>query len=156
MCSPEWNLSSRFQLGLCGPGSRRSVRASFILANMIKNITVFTDRLLRTVAVLSVLTSCTQAAVLKHAANQVSDTIAIVPIVKAINLSNQRLQQVPITFGQPFHTGAIPRGDTVVAYFDGETLPTQADIKARNPDGSARHAILTVLQIGRASCRERV
>ncbi|MDE2091945.1 MAG: hypothetical protein KGJ08_08610, partial [Gammaproteobacteria bacterium] len=65
--------------------------------------------------------------------------------MKAVNLSNQRLQQVPITFGQPFQAGAIPRGDTVAAYFDGEALPTQADIKARNPDGSARHAILTVL-----------
>lgn len=64
--------------------------------------------------------------------------------VTAVNLSRQSLQQVPMTFGEPFRAGDIPQGDTIVAYMDGRALPTQADIKARNPDGSVRHAILTV------------
>ncbi len=97
------------------------------------------------VAVLCVLTSCVQTAAVTQTVNSVSAGSSDVPMVKAINLSNQRLQQVPVTFGQPFRAGAVPRGHTIVAYADGKELPTQANIKARNPDGSARHAILTVL-----------
>jgi hypothetical protein len=66
------------------------------------------------------------------------------PTVRAMNLGGTSLQQVPLTFGEPFRNGDIPQGDTIVAYSDGQPLPTQADIKARNPDGSVRHAILTV------------
>ncbi|MHB8426018.1 MAG: hypothetical protein ACYDB9_12885, partial [Gammaproteobacteria bacterium] len=72
---------------------------------MTKQITVFTGQLLRNLAVLSVLMGCAQAAALKHTANQVSVTTTAVPVVKAINLSSQSLQQVPITFGQPFRKG---------------------------------------------------
>src|SRR5579875_694341 len=64
--------------------------------------------------------------------------------VTAVNLSHRALQQVPMTFGEPFLAGDIPKGSTIVAYADGQALPTQADIKARNPDGSVRHAIVTV------------
>jgi hypothetical protein len=64
--------------------------------------------------------------------------------VTAVNLSQQSLYQVPMTFGEPFRVGDIPDGNTIVAYAGGRALPTQADIKARNPDGSVRHAVLTV------------
>jgi len=77
-----------------------------------------------------------------HGVNQDTDSVVT---VSAVNLSSQRLQQVPITFGQPFHAGDVPADKTLLAYLNGKALPTQADIKARNPDGSARHAILTVL-----------
>ncbi len=97
------------------------------------------------VAVFCALTSCVQTAALTQTVNPVSAGSSDVPMVKAINLSNQRLQQVPVTFGQPFRAGDVPRGHTIVAYASGKELPTQANIKARNPDGSARHAILTVL-----------
>jgi hypothetical protein len=65
-------------------------------------------------------------------------------VITAVNLSGNSLHQVPMTFGEPFRTGDIPKGNTIVAYMDGTALPTQADIKARNPDGSVRHAIVTV------------
>ncbi|HET7563082.1 MAG TPA: hypothetical protein VFJ87_11960, partial [Rhodanobacteraceae bacterium] len=65
-------------------------------------------------------------------------------IVTAVNLSGDLLQQVPVTFGEPFRAGDIPKGNTIVAYMGGTALPTQADIKARNSDGSVRHAIVTV------------
>jgi hypothetical protein len=65
-------------------------------------------------------------------------------VVTAVNLSGNSLHQVPVTFGEPFAAGAVPKGNTIVAYLDGTALPTQADIKARNPDGSVRHAIVTV------------
>lgn len=61
------------------------------------------------------------------------------------NTSGESLQQVPATFGEPFRAGDISRGETVVAYLDGKALPTQTDVKARNPDGSVRHAVMTVL-----------
>lgn len=74
--------------------------------------------------------------------------------ITVVNLADGTLRQVPVTFGEPFRSGDIPQGNTVVAYLDGKALSTQADIKARNPDGSVRHAILTVVLpvlAGRAS-----
>jgi len=96
-----------------------------------------------------VLTACAQGAPAMasnprtvQAVNQDADSVVT---VRAVNLSNQRLQQVPVTFGQPFHAGDIPAGNSVVAYHDGKALPTQVNTKARNPDGSMRHAVMTVL-----------
>jgi hypothetical protein len=65
-------------------------------------------------------------------------------VITAINLSGNSLRQIPVTFGEPFAAGDIPKGNTIVAYTGNTALPTQADIKARNPDGSVRHAIVTV------------
>jgi hypothetical protein len=66
------------------------------------------------------------------------------PVLTAVNLADNSLRRVPMTFGEPFRPGDIPKGNTIVAYADGAALPTQADVKARNPDGSVRHAVLTV------------
>lgn len=66
------------------------------------------------------------------------------PVISAVNLSSQTLQNVPMTFGQPFRAGDIPNGKTVAAYLGDQPLPTQVDAKARNSDGSMRHAVLTV------------
>ncbi|HEX7325590.1 MAG TPA: hypothetical protein VF292_09600 [Rhodanobacteraceae bacterium] len=49
-----------------------------------------------------------------------------------------------MTFGQPFRRGDIPKGDSVAAYLDGKALPIQVNAKATNPDGSLRHAVVTV------------
>lgn len=65
--------------------------------------------------------------------------------VRVSNVSGESCKQAPVTFGQPFRKGDLPRGKVVQAYLDGKPLPTQTNIKARNPDGSTRHAILTVL-----------
>ncbi len=58
---------------------------------------------------------------------------------------------VPVTFGFPFRPGQVP-GDAAVAVRlagkDDEVLPTQVDLKARNGDGSYRHAVVTVLLPG--------
>jgi len=100
-------------------------------------------------AFMAVLAACAQAAPSMasglhtvHGVNQEADRAVT---VQAVNLSSQQLQQVPITFGQPFHAGDVPADKTLLAYLNGKALPTQTDIKARNPNGSVRHAILTVL-----------
>jgi len=103
----------------------------------------------RMTVLMVVLIACAQATPIiadgLQTVHGVNKDAGSVVTVRAVNLSNQRLQQVPITFGQPFHAGDIPVGDSVVAYLNGKALPTQANIKARNPDGSVRHAIMTVL-----------
>jgi hypothetical protein len=66
------------------------------------------------------------------------------PVITAVNLSRQHLVDAPMTFGQPFRAGDIPSGNTIAAYLGGQALPTQVDVKARNADGSLRHAVLTV------------
>lgn len=53
--------------------------------------------------------------------------------------------KVPVTFGQPFRKNDVPRGQTIQAYLQGRPLPTQTDIRTRNDNGSARHAVITVL-----------
>ncbi|HEY9511221.1 MAG TPA: hypothetical protein VIQ48_01475, partial [Rhodanobacter sp.] len=52
---------------------------------------------------------------------------------------------VPVTFGQVFKNGDVPRGATVAATVNGQPVSLQVDPKAINPDGSLRHAVLTVM-----------
>ncbi|MGN8198971.1 hypothetical protein ACS8Y6_09840 [Salinisphaera sp. RV14] len=51
---------------------------------------------------------------------------------------------MPATFGQPFRKGDLPAGRRVVVWNGTTPLPTQTDVKARNADGSVRHAVITV------------
>lgn len=51
---------------------------------------------------------------------------------------------VPVTFGQVFAAGDIPKGAHLTAYLNGANiLPLQVDAKATHPDGSLRHAIIS-------------
>jgi hypothetical protein len=53
---------------------------------------------------------------------------------------------VPLTFGQVFGAGEVKAGQQIEARLaDGTALPLQADIKARHPDGSVRHAVLSLV-----------
>ena len=53
---------------------------------------------------------------------------------------------LPSTFGQPFKQGDVPSGSTLVAKLaDGAEIPTQMDVKTRHPDGSVRHAIISLV-----------
>src|SRR5690348_1757008 len=62
-------------------------------------------------------------------------------------LSEARLTQtdVPVTFGQVFKDGDVPKGTTLTASLDGRPVALQVDPKATNPDGSMRHAVLTAV-----------
>ena len=51
-----------------------------------------------------------------------------------------------VTFGQAFRQGDWPQGRGLHAMANGAELELQADIKARWPDGSARHAILSLIE----------
>lgn len=53
--------------------------------------------------------------------------------------------EVPVTFGQIFKAGDVPRGATITATLGGKPVTVQTDAKATNPDGSLRHAVLTVM-----------
>ncbi len=57
----------------------------------------------------------------------------------------QSQAQIPITFGQVFKDGDVPKGTTVTATLNGAPVTVQVDAKATNPDGSLRHAVLTAL-----------
>ncbi|HWH57387.1 MAG TPA: hypothetical protein VN682_07135 [Terriglobales bacterium] len=55
-------------------------------------------------------------------------------------------ENVPVTFGSVFAKGDVPAGSSVVATDDsGNPLTLQVDVKAKHPDGSLRHAVLTVV-----------
>jgi Ca2+-binding RTX toxin-like protein len=49
-----------------------------------------------------------------------------------------------VTFGQAFAPGDLPAGAKLVALVNGQQIPVQMDVKATNPDGSVRHAVLTI------------
>jgi len=52
--------------------------------------------------------------------------------------------KVPVTFGQVFAKGDLSGAHTVTGKLsDGTVVPLQVNIKARHPDGSARHAIIS-------------
>lgn len=103
-------------------------------------------RLFANSLICAALSGCVQAADTFSAGQQGSLlTQRAKATVTAVNLSQNSLQGVPMTFGEPFRRGDIPQGNDIVAFLNGKPLLTQANIKARNPDGSVRHAVLTVL-----------
>lgn len=63
--------------------------------------------------------------------------------ITVTNKGDKPADQVPITFGRPFCMGEIPQYPMVVSHKYGG-LVTQADVKTRHPDGSVKHAIITV------------
>ncbi|MDW2983313.1 hypothetical protein [Rhodanobacter sp. KK11] len=62
-----------------------------------------------------------------------------------ISTATQAQTHVPVTFGQIFKAGDIPRGETVTATLNGQPVALQVDGKATHPDGSLRHAVLTAM-----------
>jgi len=62
-----------------------------------------------------------------------------------VNESSRAQSNVPITFGQVFKAGDVPRGTMLAATVDGRRITLQVDPKATNPDGSLRHAVLTAV-----------
>ena len=62
-----------------------------------------------------------------------------------VSRSSSRQTHVPVTFGQIFRDGDVPRGASLVATIDGRPITLQVDPKASNPDGSLRHAVLTAM-----------
>src|SRR5690348_8816525 len=62
-----------------------------------------------------------------------------------VSESSQAQADVPATFGQVFKDGDVPKGATLTAALNGKPVILQVDAKATNPDGSLRHAVLTVM-----------
>ncbi|WP_235578691.1 hypothetical protein [Rhodanobacter sp. Root627] len=71
-----------------------------------------------------------------HAATVVTDNV--------ISQAPRAQNNVAVTFGQVFKNGDVPRGAALVATVKGQPIPLQVDSKAINPDGSLRHAVLSV------------
>ncbi|RCS30315.1 hypothetical protein DEO45_09310 [Rhodanobacter denitrificans] len=71
-----------------------------------------------------------------HAATVVTDNV--------YSLATQRQINVPVTFGQVFKGGDVPGGTSLTATLGGQPVALQVDSKATNPDGSLRHAVLTL------------
>lgn len=60
------------------------------------------------------------------------------------NTKESSQRQVPFTFGQIFPPGVLQTTDALVARLGNKSLlPIQTDAKAKHPDGSVRHAILS-------------
>ncbi len=72
-----------------------------------------------------------------HAATAVTDYL--------VSQSTQTQHNVPVTFGQVFKDGDVPRNATVTASLNGQPVTLQVDAKATHPDGSLRHAVLTMI-----------
>ena len=62
-----------------------------------------------------------------------------------VSQAKQAQTNVPVTFGQVFKAGDVPDGATLTASINGHPAALQMDAKATNPDGSLRHAVLTVM-----------
>jgi hypothetical protein len=65
--------------------------------------------------------------------------------VVGVRLDGLRGQEGRITtFGQVFRKGDWPQDKGLIGVVAGKRVPIQADVKARHPDGSVRHAILSM------------
>lgn len=63
--------------------------------------------------------------------------------IKVRNLTNARLEEVPVTFGQAFKKGDVPRGQIVFGLVDGK--PVQVEVKRCYEDRSLRFAVFSAL-----------
>ena len=72
-----------------------------------------------------------------HAATVVTDNV--------VSQTTQAQGNVPVTFGQVFKAGDVPGDAALTASLNGQPITLQVDTKATNPDGSLRHAVLTVM-----------
>ncbi len=69
-----------------------------------------------------------------------------VTTVQVQSTGNGTQSDVPVSFGQVFAVGDVPAGDSVTGKLaDGSALPLQVDAKARHPDGSLRHAVISAV-----------
>ena len=62
------------------------------------------------------------------------------------NAGSTALAGREVTFGQEFAPGQVPAGRLLQAVVNGATVAVQMDVKATNPDGSVRMAVLTMRQ----------
>ena len=89
-----------------------------------------------------VLCSCAGCVLLLGAVQARAETVVTDNVISTVA---QAQTQVPVTFGQIFKAGDVPRGATVTATLTGRPVTLQVDSKATNPDGSLRHAVLTAM-----------
>lgn len=72
--------------------------------------------------------------------------LVVITDVRVENTSTAAQTSVPVTFGQVFAAGDVKTTDVLIGRLDDNTLVTlQADVKARHPDGSIRHAIISAV-----------
>ena len=62
----------------------------------------------------------------------------------AVNKNDSALTNAPLTFGQVFRQGDVPAGRGLIATIDGQRYDLQADVKTRWPDGSMKHAVISI------------
>jgi hypothetical protein len=62
------------------------------------------------------------------------------------SMARENQSNVPLTFGQVFAPGDLPRGAGLAGKLaDGTLLPLQLDVKASHADGSVRHAVVSAI-----------
>lgn len=87
----------------------------------------------------------------------VSNTVAQGAVVTNIGLdstTSDAQTSVPVTFGQVFVPGHLLASESLVGKLaDGTTVPLQLDVKAKHPDGSVRHAIISAV-LPRAAAKQ--
>ena len=75
-----------------------------------------------------------------------SGDAAMITSVNLHNVGLANLSESPATFGQVFKPGDVPRGRSVTGRLaSGKILPLQVDGKAMHPDGSLRHAVISMI-----------
>ena len=70
----------------------------------------------------------------------------IITDIKFQNTGSTDQTNTPVTFGQVFAPGDVPSSSILTGKLsDGTVVPIQVDAKATHPDGSLRHAIISVV-----------
>jgi hypothetical protein len=92
-------------------------------------------------------------------------TTSTTQAVSTVGITDVRLENtnatvaqnnVPVTFGQVFAVGNLLATDVLTGRLeDGTTVPLQVDVKAKHPDGSVRHAIISAVVPSIAAAKTR-
>jgi hypothetical protein len=90
----------------------------------------------------TLLSGCAGGALLLGSLQVRAESIVTDTVISTVK---QAQTDIPVTFGQVFKSGDVPRGATITATLNGQPVTLQVDIKATHPDGSLRHAVLTTM-----------
>lgn len=92
-------------------------------------------------------------------------TTSTTQAVSTVGITDVRLENanatvaqnnVPVTFGQVFAAGNLLATDVLTGRLeDGTSVPLQVDVKAKHPDGSVRHAIISAVVPSIAAAQTR-
>lgn len=150
-------VSHTLASSIYAPQSRTTASASYVPQSRGTAAAPTTSAPAPTTVTTSASTSTTQQSTATSAyipqSRDVKPTVSA-PVSSGATITDVRFEStssvaqsnVPVSFGQAFAPGHLAAGASLAGRLtNGSTIPLQLDVKARHPDGSVRHAVISAI-----------